>query len=217
MVTDSAMATESPEVNPSTTDSPARGRVSLAPIEGSLYRSPISVDLDLSRSDGVLVLGDLRLAAEQHHKDRKFEAAHRLWRVVADAAGRIDHQSLVARSTAMGDGALLELKGSGRTGGSKRAGTQDRRRGVNYDYVSLAADRASGLTQRETASKWDCSQATVSRAVSYVSIRDELIDGSPDVIGHVHGGMSVDDLALAYDVETKVMRWIVSDYWDRRT
>ncbi len=53
--------------------------------------------------------------------------------------------------------------------------------------------------------------------MNYVTIRDELVDGSPDVTSHLHGGMSVDDLALAYDVETKVMRWIVSDYWDRRT
>lgn len=217
MVTDSAMEIESPEVNPSTTDSPARGQISLAPIDGSQYRGAITVRLDLTRSDGVLVLGDLRLAAEEHQKDRHFEAAHRLWRIIAEAAGRIDNQALVTRSLAMGDGALLELKGSGRTGGSKRQGSQDRRRGVSYDYVSLAADRASGLTQRETASNWGCSQATVSRAVSYVTVRDELLDGSPDVTGQIHGGMSVDDLALAYDVETKIMRWIVSDFWDRRT
>ncbi len=217
MVTDSAVQKERSEVNPLSTDSPARGRLSLAPIEGSMYRSAITVDLDLTRSDGVLVLGDLRRAAESSHKDRNFEAAHRLWSVVAEAAGRIDHQQLVTRSLAMSDGALLELKGSGRTGGSKRAGSKDRRRGVSYDYVSLAADRASGLTQRETASKWGCSQATVSRAVNYVTVRDELVEGSPDVTGHIHGGMSVDDLALSYDVETKIMRWVVSDYWDRRT
>ena len=32
----------------------------------------------------------------------------------------------------------------------------------------------------------------------------------------IHGGTAVDELAERFDLSTKVMRWIVSDYWDRR-
>lgn len=203
----------SAEIRPS-----PRGQLRLVPIDGSVDRTPVALEIDLDRDDGVLILGDLRCAAETQHELGNFEAAHRLWAVVGEAAGRIGHDALVARSIAMGDGALAELRMSStmpRSGSGRNA--SGGRRGVSYDYVSLAADRTGGLTLRETAAKWGCSQGTVSRAVSYVAIGKELVAASPELAGKIHSGASVNDLAASYEIETKVMRWIVSDYWDRRT
>lgn len=209
---------EEPLALDSSAESSRTGTILLVPIEGSVERTAVSVELDLTRTDGVLVLGDLRRAAESHHSAGDFEVAHRLWTVVREAAGRLDHDALVTRSTAMGDGALLEIQAARKSASrsNERSGSGGGRRGVTYDYVSLAADRDSGMTQRETASKWECSPATVSRAVRYVAIRDELLATSPEVMNKIHVGHSVDELAGEYVVETKVMRWIVSSYWDRR-
>ncbi len=213
-------ATLSTEAGSSPKKSGARGRVVLSPIEGSIERIPLSIELDLTRDDGVLVLGDLRRAAEFYHQNSSFEVAYRLWAVVKQAASRLDHDPLVARSVAMGDGALQQLR---RIGGSREANLAEAgqppsgRRGVSYDYVSLASDCAAGLTQRETATKWECSPGTVSRAVRYVAIREELMESCPEVARQIHVGTAVNDLATQHGIETKVMRWIVSDYWDRRT
>lgn len=225
MATDTSMTkplfpsrVEQPDRQRSSADSSRTGTVLLVPIDGSVERTPVSVELDLTRADGVLVLGDLRRAAESHHSAGDFEVAHRLWTVVREAADRLDHEALVARSVAMGDGALLEIQAAHRSASrsSQMSGSGGGRRGVTYDYVSLAADRESGMTQRETASKWECSPATVSRAVRYVAVRDELLASSPEIINKIHLGKSVDELAGEYVVETKIMRWVVSSYWDRR-
>lgn len=205
----------------------SKGRVVLAPIQGSVERAALRLELDLTRGDGVLVLGDLRIAAEQQSSAGHHEAAHRLWAIVHTAAARIGHDYLVARSIAMGDGSLLKLRTEARAehkAASRATAAQpDSRpspsatpRGVSYDYVSLAADCDSGMTQRETATKWDCSTTTVSRAVRYVATLNSLLETSPQLKEMIHSGKSVNDLASEFEVETKVMRWIVSNYWDRR-
>lgn len=226
-----------------TTPSGAMGSVHLEPIEGSVDRSTITVELALQRDDGVLVLGDLRLGAVKAEADGRYEAAHRLWSTVIEAAKRLNDDDLTTAATAKADGVRLQLldrdgaRGAdGRrikddTGERRRtsdfgatdaAGGTDlatpeieRRRGVSYDYQSLADDRASGLTQVVVAERWGCSVGTVARAERYVRERDalgEVADYEPDI----HSGTSVAVMAERYEVSTKVMRWIVSDYWDRR-
>lgn len=192
------------------------GRVVLQPIKGSVERTPVAVELDLTREDGVLILGDLRRAAELHFNDSEFEVAHRLWTVLIDVAGRLNFDALLARSIAMADGALLELRSAAKEQRMK-AGEADGRRGASYDYVSLAADCATGMTQRETAARWGCSPATVSRAVRYVNQRDEAMASASGLGREIHEGISVDELAERHGIEPKIMRWIVSDFWDRRT
>lgn len=203
-------------------ESGSAGLVVLAPIEGSIERAALRLELELSRADGVLVLGDLRAAAEGQSQAGHHEAAHRLWAFVHTAASRVGLDALVARAIAMGDGALLKLRADARINRRRSSSNpthkeQRAQRGVSYDYLSLAADCESGMTQRETAAKWDCSTTTVSRAVRYVAARAALLESSPDLKSQIHAGKSVNELSAKYDLETKVMRWIVSDYWDRRT
>ncbi len=198
------------------------GRVHLAPIEGSVDDAVIPVDLDLTRADGVLILGDLRLAAQQCSDEGRFEAAHRLWTVVREAARRAGDNPLITTAIAKAEVALAQVGSDESSQRDQRrrasdARKVDRRKGVSYDYFALAHDRADGMTQSGVAEKWDCSPGTVARAVSYVQQRADAIDARPELLIDIHRGDAVAVLADRYQVPTKVMRWIVSDYWDRRT
>lgn len=202
------------------------GMLHLDSIEGSIDRRSVDYEIALTRDDGVLILGDVRRCAEKATAANEHEVAHRIWTVLAEAAVRVENDALLTRALAMVDGALVQardnkdLAKSIDTSRVNDPGPGQRQvsssRGVAYDYDRLAADRASGLSQAETARVHDCSPGTVARAVRYVAARDLLLDKSPAVVDDIRQGLPVAELAANYKTEPKVMRWIVSDFWDRR-
>lgn len=221
--TENAASTEEDE----SVASPARtGLLHLESIEGSIDRRSLDYEIELGREDGVLVLGDVRRCAEKATEADEHEIAHRIWTVVAEAALRVDNEPLLTRALAMADGALVQVRDNRELaksvdvsrvndpGPGQRPTSSSR--GVSYDYDRLAADRAAGFSQAEAARRHDCSPGTVARAVRYVAARDKLLEVSPDVVEDIQQGLPVAELAANYKTEPKVMRWIVSDFWDRR-
>ncbi len=207
-------------------DPVSTGMLHLESIEGSIDRRSLDYEIELTRTDGVLVLGDVRRCAEKATASDEHEIAHRIWTVLAEAALRVDNEPLLTRALAMADGALVQARDNSDLaksidtsrvndpGPGQRPTSSSR--GVSYDYDRLAADRAAGFSQAETARRHDCSPGTVARAVRYVAIRDALLDESPSVLDDIRQGLPVAELAAKYKTEPKVMRWVVSDFWDRR-
>ncbi len=194
------------------TDKLASGVFKLEPISGSQDRRTIDVDVDLTTTDGSLLIGDVRRAAERATSADQHEVAHRIWTVLIEAARRVGNVPLEALSVSRADGAKTQAKNAGRGGSPAPAPSS----AYAYDYEALAADRADGMKQAEVAKEWNCSPGTVARAVRYVNKRDELVSDHPELLDDVHSGATVKDLATTYGVSTKVMRWIVTTSLDRR-
>ncbi len=204
------------------------GTLHLEPISGSIDRRSLAFEIELTRDDGVLVLGDIRLGAERAAEEEAFEIAHRIWTIVAEAANRVDNDTLGAKALAMADGALVQARDErallAKSIDQSRAADPGRgrrpsgaNRGVSYDYDELAADRAAGVSQAETARAHGCSPGTVARAVRYVAARDELLAlTDKNLTQDIRDGLPVAELAARYETVPKVMRWVVSDFWDRR-
>lgn len=216
---------ETDALTPPATDVDHRrvGSVTLQPLDDSVETEGIELEIELAREDGVLVLGDLRRAAEAATDRAHFEAAHRLWHFVREAARRAGDNGLVVRAIDEGERALFGAhEASGTDSGAtprRRAADRstDRRKRASYDYWALAADVDSGMTKSAVAHKWRCATGTVSRAVSYIEQRNDLVLERPEVLDEIRRGDDVATLVDRHGVPTKVMRWIVSDYWDRRT
>ncbi len=190
----------------------ATGVFRLAPIEGSVDRRTLDVDVDLTTDTGVLVLGDLRRAGEEATRSDHHEVAHRIWTVLIEAARRVGNVPLEALAVSRADVARHEAKktGPGKTPKPPSKST------YAYDYDALAADRLEGASQSEVAKAWGCSPGTVARAVRYVNHRDELLAERPELLRELEGDATVAELASRYDTPTKIMRWIVSTSLDRR-
>ncbi len=200
------------------------GVLHLESIEGSIDRRSLDYEIELDREDGVLTLGDVRRCAERASDANEHEIAHRIWTVVAEAAMRVENDALMTRALAMIDGELVQARDNrdlaksidtsrvNDPGPGQRPETASR--GVSYDYDRLAADRAAGFSQAETARRHECSPGTVARAVRYVAARDKLLAESPEVVDDIRQGLPVAELAANYKVVPKVMRWVVSDFWD---
>ena len=194
---------------------PRRGRVRLAPIEGSTTTETYEVDLELSRADARLTVGDLRRAALAH-EDRP-EYAHRLWAAVAVAAASVDAPALErfarARVCACVSGQGSSLDGSSVDGIAENF----RRSNVRYDYLAIAADRALGCSAAQTAATHGCSMSTVGRAVEFAAQRDDLLGRDPDFANRIDPAADPAVSAVALGVDVNVMRWILGIRLDRRT
>jgi hypothetical protein len=207
---------------------PRRGRVRLGPIEGSTTAETYEVDLELSRSDERLTLGDLRRAALAH--ENLPEYAHRLWAAVAVAAASVDAPALerLARERV-----CAWVSGGGVDGGTVDGGTVDgstvdggrvddiaenfRRSNVRYDYLAIAADRALGRSAAQTAATHGCSISTVGRAVEFVAQRDDLLGRDPAFASRIDLAADPAVSAVALGIDDNVMRWILGLRLDRRT
>lgn len=204
-------------------DRGALGTVVLQPLDDSIETEGIELEIELAREDGVLVLGDLRRAALAATERDHFEAAHRLWHFVREAARRAGDNGLVVTAIDQGERALFGAQeaagGASEPTQRRRAADRrhDRRKRASYDYWALAADVEGGMTKSAVAHKWRCATGTVSRAVSYVAQRNELVDAHPEVLDEISRGDELAELVDRYGLPSKVMRWVVSDYWDRRT
>jgi hypothetical protein len=52
--------------------------------------------------------------------------------------------------------------------------------------------------------------------VEYVTIRDELLDESPELFDQLMAGVNAAEIARRYDVSPKIIRWLVRTQFDRR-
>ncbi|MEZ5341549.1 MAG: hypothetical protein R2706_08875 [Acidimicrobiales bacterium] len=179
----------------------------MGPVQNSLVRDTITVEIPVAAPDGRLCFGDLRSAASTLDARGEFEAAHRLWIVVGTAAFK--HGDLVLATKA--DERAERSLGLARGSEIKSAG-----RSAYYDYDALVNDRAAGLSIADTAKRWSCSPTTVKRASQYVEVRDAMLAEKPGLIEDIEKGTDVSELAQTYDVEAKIMRWIVVSHFDRR-
>lgn len=203
----------SPDVGPDeAVDVVGTGLFRLAPIEGSIDRRTLDVDVDLTTDSGVLVLGDLRRAGEKATRAEHHEAAHRIWTVLVEAARRVGNVPLEALAVSRSDAARHAAKQAGRGSGPSTPAKST----YAYDYDALAADRRDGTSQAEVAKRWGCSPGTVARAVRYVNHRDDLLAERPELLRELESDATVAELAARYDTPTKIMRWIVSTSLDRR-
>lgn len=194
---------------------PRRGRVRLAPIEGSTTTETYEVDFELSRADARLTVGDLRRAALAH-EDRP-EYAHRLWAAVAVAAASVDAPVLerFARERVC---ACVSGQGSALDSSSVDGISENfRRSNVRYDYLAIAADRALGCSAAQTAATHGCSISTVGRAVEFAAQRDDLLGRDPDFANRIDPAADPAVSAVALGVDVNVMRWILGIRLDRRT
>ena len=200
---------------------PRRGRLRLVPIEGSSLAETIEIELELSRPDARLTLGDIRRAAIAHADADLHEEAHRLWAALALAAASVDAPALedLARQRVA---ECLASTGPGSSMSSQldRVAESFRRSNVRFDYLAIAKDRACGLSAGNTAALHGCSVSTVARALEFVAQRDELLARHPEFPAEVSGELSLDSdpalLGAEYGVDTPVMRWILAMRHDRR-
>ncbi len=186
-----------------------RARLHLQPIEGSLSTLALDVDVDLHHHLDRLTLGDLEIAARQAAKDGRNEESHRLWKAVETVAQRHRFPALITAASANAESALRRAMGE-----ERRA--DQRQTTKRYDYDELARAVESGETRGEVAARYGCALSTVARAVEYVTVRDELLDESPEVSEQLMAGVNVDEIARRYDVSPKIMRWLVRTNFDRR-
>lgn len=183
------------------------GMIRLDPVGGSLSTSSIDVVIDLSDPDGQLRFGDLRKAASKLDKAGEYESAHRLWRVVGTAAHKLGDVVVANQADRRAERSL---------GRAIVAKTKTVGRPAKFDYDVLAQDHAGGLSLAETARRHGCSITTIKRAIHYVRQRDQLLETAPKLVSEISSGTDVSELSQKYNVEPKVMRWIVVSYFDRR-
>lgn len=185
----------------------AAGTIRLAPLHESLTSDVIVVEIGLSGADAGLRFGDLRCAALELERRAEYEAAHRLWTVLGTEAFRLGDLVLAAAADERAEVALsLAIIASRPLGPTAK-----------YDYEALATDRDDGLSIADTAKRWSCSPTTVKRAVKYVEVRDAALEANPRLVADIDRGDDVSDLAERYEIEKKVMRWIVISHFDRRS
>jgi hypothetical protein len=185
-----------------------RGRLRLKPLDGSIDPSTLDIEIALSRPDAVLTFGDLRRAAETSDAYARHEEAHRLWRAVASAAASLQDSGLVDRAEKRAADSI-ECAG-------KQAGETFRQSGVKFDYLKIAADRATGMTISSTALANGCSTRTVTRAIEFVRERSTLLGRHPSFADQLVTDSNPEVLAAFYGVEANIMRWILAVRTDRR-
>lgn len=185
-----------------------RGRLKLQPVDGSIDKSALDIEIDLVRSDGVLTVGDLRKAAEIYGMHGHHEVAHRLWAAAGQAVAELDDSSVAKR---MQDRAESNLSFAG-----NEVSENFRRSGVKHDYQKIAGERGSGISASDVALTNNCSTSTVSRAVEFVETWDQLQLDHPDFAERLSPAANPEELADHYDIDVNVMRWIVAISFDRR-
>ena len=187
-----------------------RGRLSLQPLDASVDSSILEIEIDLHLKTDALTLGDLKIAAREHAMEGLHEHAFRLWTAVAQVAERHRFPALLTAAKANAAGSLERAKNGERRGGST---TKAKR----YDYDAISRDVDSGMTRAEVAAGHGCAASTVARAIEYVTIRDELLDESPEIFDQLMAGVDVTEVARRYDVSPKIVRWLVRTQFDRRS
>lgn len=181
----------------------------MKPVDGSIDPSTLEVVIDLGRDDGVLTLGDLRRAAEMFDAHARHEVAHRLWRAVVQAAEHEDAAEIVRWANENGAASIERA--------SSEVGERFRQSGVKFDYMRIAADRASSMTVAAVAAKNGCSTRTVARAVDFVEKRAELLEQHPGFADQLVDDSNPEVLAAFYEIDVNVMRWILAVRFDRRS
>jgi len=186
-----------------------RARLHLQPIEGSVSLSGLDVEIDLHHHLDRLTLADLEIAARRFAKNGCHEEAHRLWSTIETMAMRHRFPALQTAAIANGRGALRRAMGEERRSGDGQGPKR-------YDYEELAGAVDSGESRADVASMYGCAVSTVARAVEYVSVRDELLDESPELFDQLMAGVNAAEIARRYDVSPKIVRWLVRTQFDRR-
>lgn len=192
------------------TEVKGRGRLSLAPLDSSVDTSVIEIEIDLHLKRDALTLGDLKVAARDHATEGLHEHAYRLWSAVALVAERNRFPALITAAKANAAGSLERARN-----GERRAG--DAPKAKRYDYDAIARDIESGMTRAEVAAGHGCAASTVTRAVEYIEVRDQLMDESPEIFDQLMAGVDVLEVSRRYDVSPKIVRWLVRTQFDRRT
>ncbi len=199
---------------------PRRGRVRLVPIEGSLLAETIEIELELSRPDARLTLGDIRRAAIAHGDADRQEEAHRLWAALALAAASVDAPALEDFARQRVTDCLASKETVSASPQIDQVAESFRRSNVRFDYLAIAQDRTSGSSAGQTATLHGCSVSTVARALEFVAQRDDLLARHPEFPSELTGGLTLDtdpaDLAAEYGVDPPVMRWMLAMRHDRR-
>ena len=186
-----------------------RGRLSLQPLDGSVDTGVLEIEIDLHVESDALTLGDLKVAAREHAAEGLHEHAFRLWSAVEQVATRHRYPALITAAKANAAGSLERARN-----GERRGGTATKAK--RYDYDAIARDVNSGMTRAEVAAGHGCATSTVARAVEFVTVRDELLDESPEIFDQLMAGVDVIEVARRYDVSTKIVRWLVRTQFDRR-
>ena len=186
-----------------------RGRVRLQPLAASRCSVALDVQLDLRRDDGQLTIGDLRQAAERLEAMGRYESAHRMWTAMGLAAGEADDLALWNYADRRANDAIERAAAS--------VTDLYRNSGVRSDYAAIAASRSDGQSISAVARSHGCSSSTVRRAVDFVERRDELLVKHAELSAALIEGADPDRLALFFDEDPKVLRWMLASRFDRRT
>lgn len=185
-----------------------RGRVRLQPLTASRCRDALRVDLDLSRDDGRLTLGDLRRSAERLEAQGRFESAHRMWSAVGQAASEADDVELWDYADRRAADAIEAA--------AMAVSERFKRSGVRFDYDAIVSAHRNGAASSAIALEHRCSISTVRRAVEYVRARDELLAAHHDLIDALAEGADAELLANHYGVDASLIRWMLAARSDRR-
>ncbi len=196
-----------------------KGRMRLKAIPGSVDQSTFVVEVDLYNKPGSLTVGDLRRLAQEMSDANRFEVAFRLWTVVHTAAARLKDTALDAFAVRQAEDAQhrAQFLANSEERRNDETASDAEISGPRYDYDELATDVFNGQSKKATARKWGCSPSTVQRAVTYVNERDELLDQSPEVLDQLMAGVDIATLATRYNVPSKLLKWMVSTGFDRRS
>lgn len=186
-----------------------RGRLKLQPVDGSIDKSALDVEIDLGREDGVLTVGDLRAAAEIYGMHGHHEVAHRLWAAASEAVHDLD-DAAVAKLMRERSESNLALAGD-------EVSENFRRSGVKNDYQKIASDRRSGISASDVALTNSCSPTTVNRAVEFVETWEQLQEDYPRFSERLSPAANPEELSDHYGIDVNVMRWIVAVSFDRRS
>ncbi len=181
----------------------------LQPLAASRCKAPLEVEIDLSRPDGQLTIGDLRRAAERLEAMGRNESAHRMWTSMGIAAGEADDLELWDYADQRANDAI-ERAATGIT-------DLYRSSGVKSDYDAIAASRAAGESVHDVALAHGCSPSTVRRAVSFVERREALLARHRDLSAALVEGADADLLAAHLGEDPKLLRWMRASRFDRRS
>lgn len=192
------------------TEVKGRGRLFLQPLDRSVDKEVLEIEIDLHLLNDELTLGDLKVAAREHAVEGMHEHAFRLWSAVAQVAERHRFPALITAAKANAAGSLERARK-----GERRAGSAPKAK--RYDYDAISRDVDSGMTRAEVAAGHGCAASTVARAIEYVGVRDELLDDSPEIFDQLMAGVDVVEVARRYDVSPKIVRWLVRTQFDRRS